>query len=360
MAVQRRALLLAGQDQYAACVRALGPLLWLPLNESNGVIADNAAYTDPPSADLLGGAGSFDSASGWTIDTEWTIAGGHASFLDTGSGSINHAVTNFAPGDTLRIRFVIANSGGQARFSIRAESSDTLVATSNYSDSAYDLHVVSPYTASAIDIRGASAGSTFDLDNWIIRKVGELDGAVSGTTSLAQPGARGPQEACLFDGATSAITIYQRSAINSLDEFTAWMQINPASAGENDQGALLFKNGDFELRFNSASRDLYAMAAYDTTNAETVSSTTLDADTWHTVEMRLDSSNQTISLYVDGQEASYASQTAGVGSRSASTGDLIAGNNDAVNQSFDGLIDELILLDRLLNVSERQTLEAAA
>jgi hypothetical protein len=201
-------------------------------------------------------------------------------------------------------------------------------------------------------ISSAGTPGSYSVDNVTLKKIGSVDGAIAGTIALAQSGLRGPCHALLYDGATSLMTVYSRASLQGMTAFSLWALLKPTSAGENDNGTLFSKNGEFELRFNSSSRDLIATVNYGTTNAQVVTSTTLSANAWHSVGLRIDNTSKQIDVIVDGIEASYASEQTGVGSRVSNTNNLIVGNNAAINQTLAGLLDEVLVFNRALTPNE--------
>ena len=376
----RRALLLASRDPFANYVPTLAPLLWLPLTETTGLIAVNAMYTAGIGAELLTNA-DFSSWSGdnptwWSVNgelagdpeiTERDSGQAHAdSKISGGSANLYSSATANLPqliepvpllvvGDTYLIETdisYIVNSNGLEVL----DGGGSIVTYSSTGDKQRQ-HIA---RGTIVQWRGNLALTDVTLDRVSIRKIGELDGLIAGTTSLGQAGKRGPLEAFLFDGATSLITVKQRAAINGLTALSFWCQCKASSAGENDAGALAVKTDDFEICFNSASGDLYAKVDYDTSDAEAVTSSLIPMDEWVTVELSIEDSSKTIAISINGLEASYASNTPGVGSRSSSLSDLVIGNRSTLDRTFDGLFDEALLLDRVLSSTERQVLEALA
>jgi hypothetical protein len=372
--------------RYERFVRALGPVFWLPLRETAGAIATNAAYTGGEQvliSDLLDSWSANDFPTGWTEVNESAgvrevnqVASGqnHANVgVDAGTGAVNFWTTDTAPvqirrgtlqpSDTVRVRATCSYKSGSNTMGLSSSGSVPLVGRAGASG----VGVLETTMILNTGVVGLVFGDVLNLgaadvtfDDFYAAKVGELDGAVAGTTSLAQTGLLGINEAFLFDGATSLITIANRANVQGLTDFTLWALFKPSSAGEGNAGTLFSKSGEFELRFNSASRDLIATVNYSSTNAQRITSTTLSANKWHTVGMRIDNSSKTPEIFVDGIEAGYASTTAGVGTRVSNTNNLIIGNNAAVSQTLAGLLDEALLVNRLLTTSELRLLHLLA
>ena len=369
---RRRIHLFNAPDPFSGFVRRLNPVFWLPLTESTGIIADNAMYTAAPGAELLTNsdfsAWTGDAPDGWTETgesgsdpqvTERDSGQQHADTVSTGgSANLYSSATSSAPrvtqngapvfGDTHRCETVVSYSNDVSKLRMENGSSYPLPI------SGADTAIIDFIAAStSFNVRGfGAAPHDHTLDSISLKKIGELDGAIVGTTTLAQSGLRGPNHAYLLDGATSLMTVYNRASIQGLTEFSLWALFNPSSAGENDNGTLFSKSDEFKLRFNSSSRDLIATVHYGTTDAQVVTSTTLAADEWHSVGLRIDDTNKQIDLFIDGVEASYASEQTGMGSRVSNINNLIVGNNVAVNQTLAGLLDEVLVMDRVLTDNE--------
>ncbi len=355
---QRRVQLFSALDPFEGFVRQLNPVFWLPLTESSGSLADNALYTAAPGAELLTN-GDFEAG----VLTPWTVINSPpTAAVVSYNGSQQAHVISDAPfegiiqgtvsvpnaGDTVTAEFDLDIVTGTVRY--RLESTDDIETYAAGGHKAERAIVTTTFPDFRLDTN--SGVGEFYADNASLKKTGELDGLIAGTTTLGQNGRSGGNHAYLFDGATSLLTVTNRASIQGLTDFSLWALFNPSDAGEGDSGTLFAKDGEFELRFNSASRDLIATVNYGTTNASATTSTTLSTDAWHTVGLRIDDSSKTIDIFVDGVEASYASQTAGAGSRASNTNDLIVGNNAAINQTLAGLLDEVLVVDRILTPNE--------
>lgn len=364
MIAARRKIHLADRQRYERYVRALEPVCWLPMRERSATIARNRAYDGTISAELLANpafsAWTGDNPDGWTIvesapNSQVTQnPAGFARFASDGT-SLAARQTVFTVGDTVILQADSAAAvSGSVSIGFLGGNENVLV-----------VNGTGQYRAAAIANNAIynikrTAACDITLDSVSARKVGQLDGAIAGTTTLGQDGLNESGEAFLFNGATSLITLYNRASIQGLTALTVWALFKPSSAGEGNAGTLFSKAGEFELRFNSASRDLIATVNYSSTNAQRVTSTTLSTNQWHTVGMRIDDSGKLPDIFVDGVEASYASSTTGVGTRASTTNNLIIGNNAAVSQTFAGLLDEALLTDQSLTASELRLLHRLA
>ena len=385
----RQKFRLLNWGRYEKFVRALGPAFWLPLRETSGAIATNVAYSAEVQAlvsELFDNWSANDFPVGWTEVNESAgvrqidqVASGqaHANVgVDAGAGAMNiwgtdstlvqvRRLATLTPGTTIRVRTVVSHKSGNNTMGVgtsgTAPFGGALIVTGTGS---FEKRFIVPTGGEALVVgdvaQQASPAAEATFDSVAADLTGVHDGFIAGTTSLAQTGLLGINEALLFDGATSLITVANHSAIQGMTDFTLWALFKPSSAGEGNAGTLFSKSGEFELRFNSASRDLIATVNYSSTNAQRVTSNTLSADEWHSVGMRIDNSGKTPEIFVDGIEASYASTTAGVGTRVSNTNHLIVGNNAAVSQTLAGLLDEALLVKHPLTANELRLLHLLA
>ncbi len=391
----RRKIWLADRQLYERYVRVLRPLVWLPLRDVSGSIARNAAYTVytplSPGPELLSNPGqvngvgslfAFDGSgntpTGWTVEgetgadprvSEVAAGQGNASAPNPGGGHINlysgpasPAVGLYQPvltvGDSYRgIEDIDTVISGIAQRSAGG-AGGTNFGPALTAAGVHSLDFIAIHTHYGMKRAAANTNVTFNGRS--VRKIGQLDALIGGTTSLGHPGLLGLNEACLFDGATSILTITNRASIQGLTAFTLWLLFNPASAGEGNAGVLFSKSGEFELRFNSASRDLIATVNYSTTNAVRVTNETLSVNDYHTVGMRINNTDKVPEIFIDGLEANYASTTVGVGARVSSTSNLIIGNNSAVSGTLSGRLDEALLADVALSAGELRQLHLLA
>jgi hypothetical protein len=378
----RQKFRLLNWHRYERFVRVLGPVFWQPCRNASGSISTNAAYSSGTGPELFtnpGGVGtpftfSSDNPASWTLGgesgddpeiSEVAAGEGHADSPTPGGGYVNIYSGAASPNVGMSQDVQTVGDTFQTVIDVNRVVSGSIVRAAGNSGGA---NIGSPITSAGINtflhiattaalgLKRGGANTDVTIAGYSAKKFGSIDGLIAGTTSLAQTGLLGINEAFLFDGVTSLITVYNRAAIQGLTAFTLWELFKPSSAGEGDAGTLFSKSGEFELRFNSASRDLIASVNYSGTNAQRVTSTTLDANEWHTVGMRIDNSGKTPEIFVDGVEASYASTTVGVGTRVSNTNNLIVGNNAAVSQTLAGLLDEFLLVDHTLTANELRLL----
>ena len=379
MDTRQKSLYLA-QRRYERYLRALGLLFWLPMDARTGAIASNAAYGAGESAGIFSNAEApftftADNPTGWTTvlegaTTEISEVGSGEGHGDSGAGYVNLWKNAADPGpqitqgglvigDTYRLKVDFDTVNGADGLQ-PCYDNGALIGLEMDGPGLQPVDFIATRTAAGI--KGITAST--DTDNTLALlqayKIGELDALIGGTTSLAQGGHMGASHALLLDGATSLLTITNRAAIQGLDAFSLWMLFRPTNAGEGNAGTLFEKTGEWNLRFLDAGGALAASVVYDTTNASTITSTTLAYNQWHSVGLRLDDSSKQIAIFIDGVEASYASQTAGVGTRASTTNNLIVGNNNAVSRTLSGLVDEALMAGRALSDSEWQQLHRLA
>ena len=346
-----------GASSFAQQIAALNPSLWLRLSETSGTIADNAAYTDAPGAELLTDTGleawATSSnltnyvegvAAGSTLNQETTIVhgGSNAARMDIGAGNelaqFRQGVVTV--GDTYRVSAYARSDSGTPTINLLLSTAVQIFTISD-SWAQYSGDIIADATTGPIFQRRSAAGLSIYWDDLSCKLVGQLDGFVNGAT-VGQTGLLGANHAYSFDGSNDLITA-RNTSIDGLTEFTLWLLINPSSAGEGDAGTFMIKADEFEFRFNSSSRDLYATVHYSTTDAEATTTTALSTSAWQTVGLRIDNTSKQIDIFIDGVEAEYDSRVTGEGTRVSNTNPLIVGNNAGGTQSFAGLIDEAVL-----------------
>lgn len=353
----RRKVLLADRQLYERYIHALRPLVWLPLRETGGVIARNHIYKGSQGAELITNGAFNTDLAGWSNQSA-TLAwvSGRLRAITTGSNQgpfQTHAVN---PNDTYRVTYDYEVSSGQFDTVFHG-----LDAGSNLTGSGRNVVDLIPTASTNIFFR-ADGAATYFLDNVSVRKVGELDAQIAGTTALAQAGLRGTDEAFLFDGATSRVTLNNRASIQGMNEFTLWMLHRPASTGENNNGTFFDKSSEFLFRFSTSGRDLTATVNHATTHASATTTTTVSLNEWHSLALTYSFSGDKLPhIYIDGVEAAYSgSPVAGVGARVSNTNHLIIGNRLALDRTLNGLVDEVLLADVALTPGELRQLHRLA
>ena len=107
-----------------------------------------------------------------------------------------------------------------------------------------------------------------------------------------------------------------------------------------------------------ATKSLRGWVDYNTTDASSISTTsTLSLNTWYHVAMTWSTTDNQVDLFINGKETTYNSQTSGVGSANAdATLNSWIGNIIVASMTFDGLIDEVRVYNRILTATEIQSL----
>lgn len=181
-----------------------------------------------------------------------------------------------------------------------------------------------------------------------------LDGVISGTTTLGQAGLLGANEAYEFDGLTSQINVVNNNGMDQLP-ITYFMLIYPHSAGE-DSGGRLFSFGDaYNIRF--LGNNLRLFAPFSGTNSTfATDNSTISFNDWSAVFLQIFDNTAKIYFGINGvlTEATFSLITYGIGYFEPLETDFEIGNLNAATRTFDGLYDELAVFKRLLTVCEMQ------
>ncbi len=195
---------------------------------------------------------------------------------------------------------------------------------------------------------------TFDLSTSVDDK-GSNDGV--GTNITYVDGKFG--KAASFNGTTSSIKVDADTTIdvNSMGPFriSAWVYVD--SDGENDIGSIIdkFDTAGYKLWVHTESSSTVKLSFQvgDTgADALAVTSTTMSTEVWHKIDATYDSS-RVPTIWIDGVEASYGTQTTGgTATSDDSAVDLYIGNNVAGSATFDGEIDDARVWDGAFTVQD--------
>jgi hypothetical protein len=188
-----------------------------------------------------------------------------------------------------------------------------------------------------------------------------LDGTIGGTTTLGQTGQLGANEAFDFDGATSLITVANNAALAALTSREICFLCNMQTKGESSVGTFFNWGDSLTNRLLNVATDTLQMqidlATTDATTTLANSSINIFLNKWAYLFFSYDDTTKLISAYygLNGvvTEFSYASQVTGVGGITAIAQNLIIGNRQSVDRTFDGLIDEVLYFGRTLTSAER-------
>ncbi|MCA9882234.1 MAG: LamG domain-containing protein [Anaerolineae bacterium] len=360
------ALLRRNPSPYQSYLMQLSPLGWWSLDEDSGVVATNRMYVQSPGPELLSN-GDFatwisDNPFSWDVLDEVApnyvlserdpsqlsgdtpTIGGAANFVTDTSYKPRIFHGTLTPGHTYDFEWFIS-AAGQGNLMLYSPAS---VVTTGAVGTYIRRRVT---TTTWVAIAPVAVPCDMTVDYVSVRKVGEMDGTVKGTTTMSVDGAS-PRtgSAYAFDGATSALEVID-SRLHGLDELTLMMLVNLDSAGEANNGHLMYKSGEFTWRV-LPSGQIECVIQYGTTNAQAISATgayTTGAWAWLTCRIGADAVPH---LYVNEVEVSYATQTTGSGSRTAGTGSLFIGNDSGQLATLDGAVDEVLLFDRALTDGE--------
>lgn len=161
-------------------------------------------------------------------------------------------------------------------------------------------------------------------------------------------------KAAEFNGASSKIVVAADSTIDvdTIGSLTVSAFVNPNTDGENDVGRIVDKTDDratptlgYVLNIQEESTGTFKIrffVKYDgAADAEVITSTTIATDTLTKIEAVLNA-DDSIDIFINGVKASYGTDTSGVGSPVDDSGqDLVIGNNDGDDATFDGIIDDV-------------------
>lgn len=364
------AMLRRNPSSYQAAVMQLAPLGWWPLDEDSGAIASNRIYAQLPGPELV----ANNDFSSWLGDDP-------SGWLLTSESAPHRVISQRDPG---QLAADTPTVGGAANFKSDATYQPSIRQTVVTRGHTYDFELdisaagqgtIMVYDLVGIIISGAVGTRTkryITLTDWFamcpyavpcdvtvdrisVRKVGEMDASIKGTTTMSLAGASPMTgSAIAFDGATSFLQVID-SRLHGLDEFTLMMLVKLDNAGEADNGHLMYKADEFTWRV-LPSGQIDCTIEYSTTNAQAVSvmgAYNTGEWLWLTCRIGVDAVPH---LFVNGAEVSYATQTTGSGIRSTGTGSLFIGNDDGQLATLDGLVDEALLFDRALTDGEISTL----
>jgi len=147
-----------------------------------------------------------------------------------------------------------------------------------------------------------------------------------------------------FNGTTSKITVAADSTIDitTIDDFTFTCWVFPDSDGQLDTGRIWTKGSSFVQVQNESSNTVKIrfVVDYDTTDAEVITSTTINIGEFTKLEF-IHNTDNSLDIVINGVIATYSTDTTGVGSLvDDSSDDLVIGNNTGQTQTFDGEIDD--------------------
>lgn len=196
-----------------------------------------------------------------------------------------------------------------------------------------------------------------------------LNCSIAGTTTLAQAGKLGANEAYLLDGATSLLSTANNAALAGLLEWEYVFLVKPSSAGEAGLGRFfIWGTGTNEpvLTFKNLATRLTA-TVYDTTpTAVTLSGTTnLSTAAYSLLFLSYSNSgDRKLHLYfgISGavNEDAAGASAAMTGTYKTPTSGLSLFNSPGADRTFAGLADEVMIFGAPLTAPQRLALVVAA
>ena len=318
--------------------------LWLPMQEGTGTYCINGA--DPLGDDLFNGAGSFDSATGWTLNTGFSIGGGSLSCdgSQTAATSAYYNISSVASSLTM-VQFTLSNvTAGQVQLAFFGASGTT---TKWYTSSG----TYTEYVEVAAGHNGntgfiANADFVGDIDNLTLKVVntGAISGATwthgigapvaqtavidwnkettgAGTTMLLPQGLTSgrdllgnlfenvrKQGALNLDG-NSWAEVHDNASLDITDAITleCWVYFD----GSNGKGLLgrwsTGADNNYLLYNSTSSKGQFYI---NTTAVSLVNTSTLTAGNWYHIVGTYDGSDMRI--YLNGSEESNTSKTGSI------------------------------------------------
>jgi hypothetical protein len=243
--------------------------------------------------------------------------------------------------------------------------------TDTHSASVYDtqVHTIDVYDAEPLAV-SYEQFVTDDLDPVIWYRLRETSGtspANSGSASLTatwtpgagalgQTGKLGANEAYDFDALVSKIAIADNAAIQALATYTIIGLVHADGFGENNAGEIIHLGALNAFRATGTA-GRFTMV-FDTGSTDATSTSTdgfLTTGAWLAIFGTYDDAGDRRARLYKGvagvvTEATYSAQTAATGSRVAPVGAIIGNFSDV--RTWDGLIDEIIVCNRVLTSAE--------
>lgn len=159
-----------------------------------------------------------------------------------------------------------------------------------------------------------------------------------------------------FDGSNDVVSVAPSASLNNLSAVTLSAWIRPNNAGENSFGRVLQKESGLKLYLTSSNQVAFEVTHGTTNLKRTTGSNAISYGTWtHVVVTWTGSATASnVHIYLNGTEVgSYSTTTNGSGTRTDdSTGNLNIGNNATLDRSFNGLLDEIRIYNRVLSAAE--------
>lgn len=190
--------------------------------------------------------------------------------------------------------------------------------------------------------------------------------ALSCTVGQAGVGSQGANEAYLYDGANSKLTLPTSAALAALTTFSYAFLVKAGSAGEASAGTF-FNWSDasgnyFHFNGNINQCDLLLKAATTAPRALTAQLLTANTPAWIFVTYD-DAGDRKPYVYkgIAGAVTNKSgAQTAAVGTLTAPTNPMVIGNKASQDKTWDGLFDEIAFFNYVLSVPQMTALTQKA
>src|SRR3989344_5624754 len=157
-----------------------------------------------------------------------------------------------------------------------------------------------------------------------------------------------------FDGGDDLVNAGNSASINSLDTFTLSAWIKADTLGGGSLGRILNKDSGFLWYLASSGRFIFEAARWATDGVWQTPLNTISFGTWHHVVVTYDygSTANAPKFYVDGASKTPTESQTPASTKSADTSTLYIGNSVAGVRTFDGLIDDVRIYNRVLTSDE--------
>ena len=378
--VAGRTQLNKSKDNKSFLVTLYVPTSWLTDNTRVYPIIIDPTFTDANSKTLDTQANWWNSA--WVLNKQLTVVNNGTTGLSGGAvvtqtidtkalvnaGNLQSdcddlRITYGATTQTELTRALVYPTGLTCATSTATQVSFALQAsvTSGSSDNHYYLYYKNGSTSSPSATQQAfNIGST--QATLVLPFNGTTTAVGTGVTPTTASGAirYSTNSAMSFDGGDDYVNIGTPSLLNNLPTgdmtVSAWIKDSKKGAGF---GTIFsgYDNKGWSLRTYTSSSNKYLLFQATFTQNATYQSVSysIPVNTWTYVTATWNSANKTAKLFVNGQEVTYYTATAGSGTYTGdSTVDKMIGRLSLANsgQSFNGLIDELAIYNKSLSSAE--------
>jgi hypothetical protein len=290
----------------------------------------------------------------WTVDN--TKVSGSATLTDF-PVLIDRTITDFQKAQTDGDDFVITSSDGTTKIPHEIEKWDDSTGelvlhfkedVAHNTDTEGFIYYDNPSATNQEDITNVWSSAYKCVqhfhDNFLDSTSNDNDGTNNGSTNATGMIADGQS----FDGSNDDVSIPDDASLKfaTPNRITVMVAFNPTNFTSLDKiiskANTVSPFGPFEMRLShdSSFDELDATLATGSTEHLLTGTTTLSTGTWYIAHLTYDGS--TIRFYIDGNEEDSISNSDTI---SDSTTDLTIGRHPSFGQPFDGLIDEVRIMD---------------